>query len=82
MMRKSSATLMRSTLVLCSSWRDQNISYLKYLNVTTETLHTIVKDSKRGKFEKFSIPGYLAQEPDGQGLFQKVNKVPIEIKDY
>jgi hypothetical protein len=82
MMRSTSAALMRPTLVLCSSWREQGISYVKYLNVGTETLHGIVKDNKRAKYEKFSIPGYVAQEPDGQGSFQKLNKVPAEIKEY
>ena len=73
---------MRPTLVLCSTWREQGISYVKYLNITTETLHTIVKDSRRTKYEKFSTPGYVSQEPDGQGTFQKITKVPAEIKDY
>ena len=75
-------SLMRPTAVLCSSWRDQGISYVKYLNICTETLHTAVKDSKRGKIEKYSISGYMSQTPDGNGQFVKLNKIPEETKDY
>ncbi|CBH15526.1 Mitochondrial ATP synthase epsilon chain, putative [Trypanosoma equiperdum] len=72
----------RSCALLSSSWRDHGISYLKYLNVCTETLHSTVKESRRAKYERWSKPCYTAQRPDGAGGQETIDKVPIHTKDY
>ncbi|KPA79915.1 hypothetical protein ABB37_04973 [Leptomonas pyrrhocoris] len=64
------------------NWRDQGISYVKYLNVCTETLHMTVKEKAQGKYSKFSSPNYVAIKSDSAGGVEEVNKVPIFTKDY
>lgn len=73
---------MRRSQICLSSWRDQGISYLKYLNICTDALHSTVKESRAAKYTKFSNPGYLAQESDGQGTFVKREKVPDHVSKY
>ena len=62
-------------------WRD-HISYVKYLNIATTSLHKVVKDKQAPKYQRFSVAGYEAQESDGSGLFVKITKVPGKITDY
>ncbi len=83
MLRVTQRAMLRSTRVLREqeSWRDQGITYLQYLNICTDALHKSVKESKQGKYCKFSVPGYHTQEPDGNGTFQKVTKVPGSVKE-
>ncbi|KPI89248.1 hypothetical protein ABL78_1671 [Leptomonas seymouri] len=64
------------------NWRDQGISYLKYLNVCTETLHMAVKDKARSKYTKFSSPNYISIKSDGAGGIEEIKKVPAFTKDY
>jgi hypothetical protein len=64
------------------NWRDHGISFVKYLNVTTETLHGCVKDSKAAKYTKFSTVGYKAQKPQEGGGWEEFKVVPCETKDY
>ncbi|KEG10015.1 hypothetical protein DQ04_04301050 [Trypanosoma grayi] len=72
----------RSCALLNATWREHGISYLKYLNVCTETVHSAVKESRRAKYERFSKPGYVAQRPDGAGGNETINKVPSQTTDY
>ncbi|EPY29474.1 hypothetical protein STCU_04368 [Strigomonas culicis] len=72
----------RSITALSTSWRDQGISYVKYLNVTTETLHTALSEKAKVKYDKFSNPNYVAMRPDGTGTMEEVKKVPTFTKDY
>ncbi len=65
-----------------AGWREQGISYLKYLNICTESLHRAVKPAKQAKYQRFSIAAYEAKEPDGQGGTRLVNKVPANYADY
>jgi hypothetical protein len=74
--------MLRRSAVSLSNWREHGISYLKYLNVCTDALHASVKESRQAKYQKYSIPGYVAQKPDGQGTFVKVDTVPSEISQY
>lgn len=74
-------TMLRRTLSMLN-WRDQGISYVKYLNVCTESLHMAVKEKSRGKYVKFSSPNYTAIKGDGAGGIEEVKKVPIYTKDY
>lgn len=75
-----SKMLRRSLRML--NWRDQGVSYVKYLNVCTETLHMTVKDKARAKYAKFSSPNYVAIKSDGAGGVEEVKKVPAFTKDY
>ncbi|EAN84807.1 hypothetical protein C3747_7g2443c [Trypanosoma cruzi] len=72
----------RSFTLLNGNWREQGISYLKYLNVCTEALHSAMKESRRVKYERYSSPGYVAQKPDGAGGIETVNKVPAHTNEY
>lgn len=81
-MQRTASRFMAPTAVLLSGWRDQGISYLKYLNVATEELHKCVTESKSAKYTKFSQVGYNANQSDGAGLFVKADKVPAETSDY
>ena len=72
----------RSTVALSTAWRDQGISYLKYLNICTDALHSAVKEKSAPKYVKFSVPNYITQEADGAGGFVKVEKVPDTIDKY
>lgn len=84
MLRRTQGSLISATRMLREqeSWRDQGLSYLKYVNICTETLHKCIKESKVAKYNKFSVAGYHAQKPDGQGSTERVVKVPAESKDY
>lgn len=84
MLRFSPRALFRSTRMLREqeTWRDQGISYVQYLTVCTAALHKAVKESKQSKYVKFSEVGYHAQEPDGNGTFQKVTKVPATLTEF
>lgn len=73
--------MLRRTIAVMS-WRDQGISYVKYLNVCTEALHMATKDKAKAKYERYSNPNYVALKPDGQGSMEEVKKVPIFTKDY
>ncbi|TPP42374.1 Mitochondrial ATP synthase epsilon chain family protein [Leishmania donovani] len=64
------------------NWRDQGISYVKYLNVTTEALHMATKDKARAKYSRFSAPNYVAMKNDSTGAMEEVKKVPAFTKDY
>lgn len=64
------------------NWRDQGISYVKYLNVTTEALHMATKERVRAKYTRFSSPNYVAIKNDGSGAMEEVKKVPAFMKDY
>ncbi|ESL07116.1 hypothetical protein TRSC58_05201 [Trypanosoma rangeli SC58] len=72
----------RSSTLLNATWREQGISYLKYLNVCTEALHSAVKESRRAKYERYSAPGYVAQKPDGAGGVEVINNVPSHTNEY
>ncbi|KAK7196707.1 Mitochondrial ATP synthase epsilon chain [Novymonas esmeraldas] len=72
--------LRRSVTAL--SWRDHGISYVKYLNVTTEALHMSTKEKSRAKYARFSTPNYVAVKNDGAGAMEEVKKVPAFTKDY
>lgn len=82
MKRKKQRRMIRRNTIMLNAWRDQGISYLKYLNICTAALHSTVKESRQAKYVKYSAPGYAAQEPDGTGSFQKREKVPEEISKY
>lgn len=73
--------MMRRSVALMN-WRDQGISYVKYLNVCTEALHMATNDKVRPKYERFSKPNYTALKADGSGTFEPVTKVPSFTKDY
>lgn len=73
--------MLRRTVTVMN-WRDQGVSYLKYLNVCTEALHMATKDKAHAKYERFSIPNYVALKPDGQGSTEEVKNVPAFTKDY
>ena len=74
--------LARSTALLeQTNWRS-HVSYLKYLNICTNALHKVVKDDKSAKYTRYSAAGYMAQKPDGQGGFSKIENVPADVKDY
>merc|ERR1711991_399433 len=65
MFRATSAALMfRSSAVLLEqeSWRDNKVTYLQYLNVCTETLHSVLKPAAAAKYKKFSEVGYQSQD--------------------
>ncbi|CCW67077.1 unnamed protein product [Phytomonas sp. Hart1] len=64
------------------SWRDQGITYVKYLNVCTEALHLCTIPKARAKYERFSNPNYSAYMPESTGGMQEITKVPIFTKDY
>ncbi|KAH9582254.1 ATP synthase [Trypanosoma melophagium] len=72
----------RCTVLLNPTWREQGISYLKYLNVCTETLHGTVKECRRQKYVRFSATNYLSQKPDGAGGNELVKNVPASTTDY
>lgn len=74
---------MRRSALMLSNWRDQGISYVKYLNVTTEALHMATKDKNRARYERFSNPNYIAYKPDANtGTMEELKKVPAFPKDY
>lgn len=81
-MQRTATLMMAPTAVLMNSWRDQGISYLKYLNVATEELHKCVHEAKSARYTRFSQVGYTAAQPDGSGLFTKFEKVPADPADY
>lgn len=62
-------------------WRE-HISYVKYLNICTTSLHKVLKDKPAAKYQRFSNPGYMAQEPDGSGSFRPIVKVPATVQEY
>jgi hypothetical protein len=72
--------LRRSALAL-DAYRQQGISYLQSLHVTSAALHKCVKEAKQAKFSKHSAPGYHSQIPDGQGGFEKVNKLAKTVEE-
>lgn len=74
--------MLRRTSTSLSSWRDAGLSYVKYLVLANETLHRAVKDTRQAKYVRYSAPGYFAQDPDGQGGFQKRTKVAADPKDF
>lgn len=63
-------------------WRDQGISYLKYLNVCTEALHMATKEKVRAKYVRYSTPNYVALKPDKAGSFDEIKKVPVKTSEY
>ncbi|KAG5463891.1 hypothetical protein LSCM1_00064 [Leishmania martiniquensis] len=67
---------------VAQSWRDHGISYVKYLNVSTEALHMATKDKARAKYARFSAPNYVAMKSDTSGAMEEVKKVPAFTKDY
>lgn len=74
---------MRRSTVFLSNWREQGISYLKYLNVCTEAVHATVKEGKAAnKYTKFSAPGFQAMELDPTGVYVKREKVPDHVSKY
>ncbi|EPY36653.1 hypothetical protein AGDE_06810 [Angomonas deanei] len=74
--------LRRTTTFLSSNWRDQGISYVKYLNVSTEALHMAVKPKSSAKYTRFSTPNYVTLKPDGAGGMEEVKRVAAATKDY
>lgn len=72
---------MRRTFSLMN-WRDQGISYVKYLNVCTEAVHMATKDKANAKYSRFSSPNYVALKSDGAGSMEEFKKVPAFTKDY
>eukprot|EP00760_Papus_ankaliazontas_P034682 PhM_4_TR738/c0_g1_i1/m.100038 len=70
-----------SMLLENEAWRE-HITYVKYLNVCTLSLHKCVKDSKSAKYTRNSIASYHTQEPDGQGAHVKIVKVPDSVENY
>ena len=80
--------MMRPTRMLREneSWRDNGISYLKYLNVCTDSLHNCVKESQKAKYEKFAVQGgfYAQKFNAGTSLFEPaaIDGVPAKVKDY
>jgi len=81
-MQRTASLFMAPTAVLMNTWRDQGISYLKYLNVSTEELHKCVVESKHAKYARCSQVGYLANQPDGTGLFTPLEKIPADPAHY
>jgi hypothetical protein len=81
---RSQQKMMRRSTVFLSNWREQGITYLKYLNVCTDALHSTVKEGKAAaKYTKYSAPGFQAMELDSAtGLFVKREKIPEEISKY
>lgn len=71
-----------SLLCRSTSWRDQGISYVKYLNICTEALHMTVKPKLAAKYSRFSTPNYVAVKPDAAGSLTPVTNVPAFTKDY
>ncbi|CBZ38506.1 hypothetical protein, conserved [Leishmania donovani] len=80
--RGSLSPMMLRRSLIALNWRDQGISYVKYLNVTTEALHMATKDKARAKYSRFSAPNYVAMKNDSTGAMEEVKKVPAFTKDY
>ena len=80
----SSALMMRASGVLREqeNWRDSKITYLQYLNVCTETLHSVLKPKAAQKYAKFSVVGHGAQEIDELGLVNPKEGIPAHTADY
>ena len=82
MFRRTSVAAFAATQVRMESWREQDISFVKYCNVATETLHKCVVPAKAAKYTKCSVVGYKAQVPKPDGGFEETVIVPAETKDY
>jgi len=85
MLRATPAAMMlRATSMLREqeTWRDHKVSYLQYLNVCTETLHSVVKAKSAAKYTKYSVVGYQAQVMDQSGQIIIKENVPALSSDY
>jgi hypothetical protein len=85
MFRATTSALMFRASAVCleqETWRENGITYLQYLNIATETLHSVVKPRAAAKYTKFSQVGYHAQELDASVGVTNVKKViPAEVSE-
>ena len=73
--------MFRRNVIVMDSWRSAGVTYLQSLHVTSAALQRCVKESKQAKYSKHSAPGYFTQVTDGQGGFEKVEKVPKSVEE-
>lgn len=73
--------MLRRTAFALDSYRAAGITYLQSLHVTAGALQRCAKEAKSAKYSKHSHPGYFAQTVDGQGGFEKVDKVPKTVAE-
>jgi len=81
------AQMMRPTRILREneSWREHGISYLKYLNVCTDSVQKCVTDKASAKYSKFAIMGFHAQKFNSSAaIFEPIDidGVPVNVKEY